>query len=158
MAFGHPGTSIEFPPGPLRAVSGSHRGPIPMVIGAVRGQARDMSENFANRPQEGSAPDSTPSAGPSGSPGTPSPGPAAPDPGNQKRRLERTKEGRMIAGVCSGAGAYLGIDPNIIRVVLAVLTFFGGTGVAAYVIGWLLLPEEGTNESIAQDLFNKAKK
>lgn len=64
----------------------------------------------------------------------------------------------MIAGVCSGAGAYLGIDPNILRLALAVLTFFGGTGIAAYAVGWLLIPEEGHSESIAQDLFNKASK
>lgn len=63
----------------------------------------------------------------------------------------------MVAGVCSGAGAYLGVDPNIIRIGLAVLTFFGGTGIAAYVIGWLLIPEEGHHDSIAQDLFNKTK-
>lgn len=63
----------------------------------------------------------------------------------------------MIAGVCSGAGAYLGIDPNIVRIGLAVLTVFGGTGIAAYVIGWLLIPEEGHRDSIAQDLFNKTR-
>lgn len=73
---------------------------------------------------------------------------------NETRQLRRTKQGRMIAGVCSGVGQYFGIDPNIIRVALAVLTLFGGAGIAAYAIGWLLLPEEDRS-SIVQDLINK---
>lgn len=137
-----------------------------MVIDHSNGQAIDMSENFTNRPQDAEPQGSkTADAQPHTDGPQPPPGhDAAPwnaspqDTGREQRRLERTKDGRMIAGVCSGAGAYLGIDPNIIRIGLAILTFFGGTGVAAYVIGWLLLPEEGHQISIAQDLFNKTKK
>lgn len=66
----------------------------------------------------------------------------------------------MIAGVCSGAAEYLGVDANILRLVLAVLTVFTvGTGAAIYVAGWLLIPEEGEERSIVQDLiFNQQKK
>jgi phage shock protein C len=72
------------------------------------------------------------------------------------RELRRTRDGRMIAGVCSGAAKYLGVDANILRLALAVLTVLGvGTGIAIYVIGWLLIPEEGESDSIVQDLFNK---
>ncbi|GAA4102178.1 hypothetical protein GCM10022248_88810 [Nonomuraea soli] len=73
---------------------------------------------------------------------------------NETKQLRRTQDGRIIAGVCSGVGQYLGIDPNIIRIGLGVLTLFGGAGIAAYAIGWLLLPEEG-RPSIVQDLLNK---
>ncbi len=72
------------------------------------------------------------------------------------KQLRRTSEGRMIAGVCSGAGRYLGIDPNILRLGLAVFTIFGGAGVALYAIAWLLIPEEGAQKSVAEDLFKKA--
>lgn len=72
-----------------------------------------------------------------------------------EKTLTRTHEGRMIAGVCSGAGVYLGIDPNIIRLVLAVSLIFGGAGVFAYALGWLLIPEEGHTTSILQNLLNK---
>ncbi|SEG77965.1 Phage shock protein PspC (stress-responsive transcriptional regulator) [Thermomonospora echinospora] len=78
--------------------------------------------------------------------------PQAPPPA---RRLRRTTQGRMIAGVCSGAAEYLGVDANILRLVLGVFTLFGGSGVAAYVLGWLLIPEEGRETSIAQDLIDK---
>ncbi len=73
------------------------------------------------------------------------------------KQLRRTRDGRIIAGVASGLGRYVGIDPNIIRAALAVATFFGGLGVGIYVIGWLLLPEEGKSSSILQDLVANNK-
>ncbi|MER6811108.1 PspC domain-containing protein [Actinomadura nitritigenes] len=77
--------------------------------------------------------------------------------GTTERRLRRTRDGRMLAGVCSGAAEFLGVDANIVRLVLAVFTIFGGAGVALYVIAWLLIPEEGAATSIAEDLFKKAQ-
>ncbi|GAA4128455.1 PspC domain-containing protein [Actinomadura keratinilytica] len=74
-----------------------------------------------------------------------------------KKRLQRTRDGRMIAGVCSGAGRYLGVDPNILRLGLAVFTVFGGAGVLLYAIAWLLIPEEGESASLAEDLIKKGQ-
>ena len=71
------------------------------------------------------------------------------------KQLRRTRKGRIIAGVCSGVGEYVGIDANLIRIGLAVLTLFGGLGVGVYAIGWLLMPEEGKDSSIVQDLVEK---
>jgi len=62
----------------------------------------------------------------------------------------------MVAGVCSGAGQFLGVDANIVRLGLAVFTLFGGAGIALYAIGWLLIPEEDAPTSVAEDLFKKA--
>lgn len=74
----------------------------------------------------------------------------------ETKQLRRTRSGRMVAGVCSGAAEYLGVDANILRLVLAVLTVVsGGTAAAIYVAGWLLIPEEGQTNSIVQDLINK---
>jgi len=47
----------------------------------------------------------------------------------------------MIAGVCGGFAAYLGVDVNIIRLALVALTLLGGTGVVLYLIAWLIVPE-----------------
>ncbi|MEU8324167.1 PspC domain-containing protein [Nonomuraea sp. NPDC048881] len=71
------------------------------------------------------------------------------------KKLRRTNKGRMIAGVCSGIGEYVGIDANLIRVGLAIATLFGGVGVGLYAIGWLLLPDEERDTSIVQDLISK---
>jgi phage shock protein PspC (stress-responsive transcriptional regulator) len=71
------------------------------------------------------------------------------------KRLERKLEGRWLAGVCAGLADYLGVDANLIRVVVAVLVLFGGFGALAYVLAWALVPEEGESASIAERLINK---
>jgi len=71
------------------------------------------------------------------------------------KRLERKVEGRLVAGVCAGLGDYLGIDANLIRVGLAVLTIFGGFGALAYLLAWALMPEEGESASVVEKIINK---
>jgi phage shock protein PspC (stress-responsive transcriptional regulator) len=63
--------------------------------------------------------------------------------GAAPRRLTRPRDTRIVAGVCAAAGRYWDIDPVIPRVVLAVLTVFGGAGLVIYALGWLLIPEDG---------------
>jgi len=48
----------------------------------------------------------------------------------------------MIGGVCGGLGAFLDIDPTVIRVVLAILTFPFPATILAYFILLLVVPEE----------------
>lgn len=71
------------------------------------------------------------------------------------KRLERKVEGRLLAGVCVGLGDYLGVDANLIRVAVVVLTIFGGFGALAYLVAWALMPEEGEPTSIAEKMINK---
>jgi phage shock protein C len=71
------------------------------------------------------------------------------------KRLERKLAGRWVAGVCAGLAAYTGVDATVIRLIFAVLTFFGGAGAIAYVIGWALIPEEGDTASIAERFISK---
>jgi phage shock protein PspC (stress-responsive transcriptional regulator) len=68
---------------------------------------------------------------------------------HQPRVLSRPTEDRMLAGVAAGIAAYLDVDPTLIRIVFAVLTLFGGAAVLIYLAGWLLIPEEGSEQSIA---------
>jgi phage shock protein C len=65
------------------------------------------------------------------------------------RPLRRPVSDRMLAGVASGVADYLGADVTIIRIVLAVLAFVGGAGIPIYLACWLLIPEEGSDQSIA---------
>jgi phage shock protein PspC (stress-responsive transcriptional regulator) len=67
--------------------------------------------------------------------------------------LSRPVDDRMIAGVAAGIARYLGADVTIIRIVLVVLAFVGGAGVPIYLAGWLLIPEEGSDQSIASSFF-----
>ena len=70
---------------------------------------------------------------------------------NQSRspELRRPVEDRMVAGVAAGIARYLGTDVTVVRIVLAVLTLVGNAGVPIYLTGWLLIPEEGSDQSIA---------
>jgi phage shock protein C len=63
-------------------------------------------------------------------------------------QLYRPVNDRMIAGVASGIARYLGADVTAVRIILAVLAFVGGAGVPIYLAGWLLIPEEGSEQSI----------
>lgn len=63
--------------------------------------------------------------------------------------LRRPVSDRMVAGVAAGIANYLGADVTIIRIILAVLAFVGGAGVPIYLACWLLIPEEGSDQSIA---------
>jgi phage shock protein C len=79
--------------------------------------------------------------------------------GNGSKTLYRTRQGRIVAGVCSGLGEYFGVDANLIRVLFLVLAVFtGGVGVLGYLLMWVVIPEEGEKTSIAQDMINKAQK
>jgi phage shock protein PspC (stress-responsive transcriptional regulator) len=60
---------------------------------------------------------------------------------NQRRRLFRDPDNRVIGGVCGGLGAYLDIDPVILRVILAVLFLAGGFGLLIYIVMWIVVPE-----------------
>jgi len=78
---------------------------------------------------------------------------------NGSKRLVRTHSGRVVAGVCSGLAEYLGIDANVIRLIVAVVTVFtGGVGALAYLAAWVVIPEEGEKSSLAEDLVNKNRK
>ena len=68
--------------------------------------------------------------------------------------LRRAYHGRMLAGVCAGVADYLGVDTTIVRVAFAVFTFLGGAGIPAYLACWLLIPEEGSDQSIAASLLD----
>ncbi len=58
------------------------------------------------------------------------------------KRLYRSRRDRKIAGVCGGLAAYFGMDPVIPRVIWVVLLLAAGMGLLAYIVCWLVIPEE----------------
>lgn len=60
--------------------------------------------------------------------------------------ISRPKDGAMLAGVCVGLARRWRVDPNLLRISIAVLAFFGGLGLAAYAGGMLLMPRDGQVE------------
>jgi phage shock protein PspC (stress-responsive transcriptional regulator) len=72
--------------------------------------------------------------------------------------IRRPFNGRMIAGVAAGIGEQLGVDPNIVRAGFAILTLVGGAGIPLYLAGLLLIPQEGSDESLASSLVHSLRK
>lgn len=69
---------------------------------------------------------------------------AAPPTGSTRRpvRLHRSRDERMIAGVCGGLAETLGVDVAILRLALVLATVLGvGAGVILYVACWILIPK-----------------
>jgi phage shock protein PspC (stress-responsive transcriptional regulator) len=72
---------------------------------------------------------------------------------DRPQALCRPFQDRMLAGVAIGIARYLGVDVTVVRIVLAVLTVVGGVGIPIYLAGWLLIPEEGSELSIASEFI-----
>jgi phage shock protein C len=58
------------------------------------------------------------------------------------KKLYRSRKDKMIAGVAGGLGEYFDVDVTLIRILLVVSLFFGGFGLLAYMILWIVVPEE----------------
>ena len=57
-------------------------------------------------------------------------------------RLHKSTKDKKVAGVCGGIAEYLKVDPAIVRLVTVVLMFGWGSGILAYLVCALVLPEE----------------
>jgi phage shock protein C len=58
------------------------------------------------------------------------------------KKLYRSAKDRMLGGVCAGLAQYFNIDPTLVRVLFVVILFLGGSGILAYIILWVVVPEE----------------
>jgi phage shock protein C len=59
----------------------------------------------------------------------------------QPRRLTRVREGKMLAGVCTGIARYFDVDPVLVRVGFAALTLLSGAGLLLYIACWIVMPQ-----------------
>lgn len=60
----------------------------------------------------------------------------------EPKRLYKSRNNRVLCGVCGGLGEYFNIDPTIIRLILVLLICGAGTGIIAYIIAAIIMPEE----------------
>ena len=58
-----------------------------------------------------------------------------------EKKLQRDTQHKVIGGVCSGLANYFGIDASLMRLLLAFLILFAGTGFWLYIILWIVMPE-----------------
>ncbi len=71
--------------------------------------------------------------------------------------LIRPARGKKIAGVCVGLGNATNTDPVLWRVVLTILAFFGGVGLLAYLVGWLVMPQQGDPVAPVESLVGRGR-
>lgn len=64
------------------------------------------------------------------------------------RQLYRSTTNKELAGVAGGLAEYLGLSAGLVRFGFVILTFMGGFGLIVYIVGALLLPEAGSNDSL----------
>lgn len=57
-----------------------------------------------------------------------------------EKRLYRSRNQRMLAGVCGGIAEYFNVDPTLIRLLWVIFCFMGGTGILAYIIAAVIIP------------------
>ncbi|MBB6121904.1 PspC domain-containing protein [Nocardiopsis algeriensis] len=70
----------------------------------------------------------------------------------QGKRFRRSNDSRMLTGVCGGIADYLGIDATVVRLVFVVLTLLGFSGVFVYILAWLIMPAEGEQYSLLEEI------
>ncbi len=66
-----------------------------------------------------------------------------------EKRLTRSTNNQMIAGVAAGIANYFNIDSTIVRLIFVVTALTGGPGILAYLIMWVLMPEDVGGEKMA---------
>ena len=68
----------------------------------------------------------------------------------EARRLRRSADDRMLAGVAGGIARYLNVNVTLVRVGIAALVLLTGAGAALYIAAWLLIPADGEDQSVAE--------
>ena len=59
-----------------------------------------------------------------------------------KKRLYKIEEGKKLCGVCGEIAEYFDIDPTIVRLLWVILIFCAGTGILAYFIAAIIMPNK----------------
>lgn len=60
----------------------------------------------------------------------------------EQKRLYKSTTNRVLCGVCGGIGEYFNVDPTIIRLLFILLLFGAGSGLLAYIIAAIIIPEQ----------------
>lgn len=60
---------------------------------------------------------------------------------NNERRLFRSSDNCMIAGVCAGVADFFGLDISLVRIATLILILFGGLSIWVYILLWIIVPK-----------------
>ena len=74
----------------------------------------------------------------------------------ETKRLYRSRDERMLAGVCGGLAEYLTTDPTLIRLLFVVFALAGGPGIIAYALFWIVVPLEPQEDQLVPTLSDES--
>ncbi len=72
-----------------------------------------------------------------------------------EKRLYRSRNDKMIAGVCGGLAEYFNIDPTVIRLIAVLTVIFGGAGILAYIILAIVVPVESSQSTEPREVIRE---
>lgn len=70
----------------------------------------------------------------------------------EDKRLYKSNKNRMIFGVCGGIAEYFKVDPSLIRILWVLFGCLGGSGILAYIIIAIILPDSDKIEIKAEKI------
>jgi len=73
------------------------------------------------------------------------------------KKLYRSRKDTKIAGVCGGIAEYFNVDSNIIRLLAVLAIFFGGGGIIAYIIAWIIIPLEPVEDESSDKQTSRSR-
>lgn len=59
-----------------------------------------------------------------------------------KKRLYKSSTDKKVCGVCGGIANYFDVDPTVVRLIWVIFTLVGGSGLIAYIIAAIIMPDE----------------
>ena len=74
----------------------------------------------------------------------------------EPRLLRRPADGRILGGVAAGLARYFALDVTHVRIVLVALSFLAGAAIPLYLAAWVMIPAEGSDIAIADEVLNHA--
>ena len=69
-----------------------------------------------------------------------------------EKKLLRSTTDKKLLGVCGGVAKYFDIDPTTIRIIWALVSIFGGSGIIAYLVFAIIMPEENSDDDNRFDI------
>ena len=61
---------------------------------------------------------------------------------NEPKKLMRSTQNKMVAGVCAGFARYLNVDPTLVRAIYVAMVLLAGFGVLLYLVLWIIMPAD----------------
>jgi phage shock protein C len=74
------------------------------------------------------------------------------------KKLYRSEDDRIIAGICGGLAEYFDIDASIVRLIFILIVLYGGSGILVYIILWIVLPVKSSVDLPSEKVISENTK